>query len=270
MSQFNVSAVCARLKAEPTFATLFSILREYGDVPAARWLRGEREHSWTYAEMTRRADDYAACLTSLAPARGWMAIAVDTCVEWPALFWGIVRSGHNALLLDASAADPVIQGLLEEAGCRLIITRKPRGLSGEIRQIDFRTVADCPRTIGYEPVWGEYVAMCTSGTTGRSRIFAYNAAALCAQALDTDPIFQAHDRIFANENRRLLALLPFHHVLGFMTNVIWSNCVGMTNLYLADRTPNTILTTCRLLRPQLIIVVPLVGNSLVKALEKQL
>ena len=55
-----------------------------------------------------------------------------------------------------------------------------------------------------------------------------------------------------------------------MTNVIWSNCVGMTNLYLADRTPNTILTTCRLLRPQLIIVVPLVGNSLVKALEKQL
>ncbi len=270
MSNYDALGVSARLEADKTLDTLFSVLREYGDVPAACWLKGEQECSWTFAEMTRRADDYAACLFSLSPERGWLGIAVDTCVEWPALYWGAIRSGHNVLLLDASAPDPVLQSLLDESGCRMIITKKPRALSGDCRQIDFRTVAEAPRTIGYQPVWGEYTAICTSGTTGRSRIFAYSGEALCEQALNSTQIYKANHRIIDNENRRFLAFLPFHHVMGFMANVIWGGFMGMTNLFLADRTPNTILNVCRHFRPQLVVVVPLVGNSLVKALEKNL
>ena len=270
MSNYNPLAVSARLQADPSLPTLFEILRSYGDIPAARWLKAGQECSLTFAEMTRRADDYAACLYSLSPDQGWMALAVDTCVEWPGLFWGIIRSGHHVLLLDASASDSVLQGLLDEAGCRMIITKKPRALSGSCRQIDFRTVVEAPRTIGYTPVWGEYVAMCTSGTTGRSRVFAYSGNALCQQALNSTQIYQQNKRVIGDENRRFLAFLPFHHVLGFMANVIWGGAMGMTNLFLADRTPATIMETCRHFQPQLIVVVPLVGNSLVKALEKNL
>ena len=270
MSSYNPLAVSARLKADPSLPTLFEILRSYGDIPAARWLKGSQECSLTFAEMTRRADDYAACLRSLVPDQGWLALAVDTCVEWPGLFWGIIRSGHHVLLLDASASDAVLQGLLDEAGCRMIITKKPRALSGSCRQIDFRAVVEAPRTIGYNPVWGEYVAMCTSGTTGRSRVFAYSGSALCQQALNSAQIYQQNKRVIGDENRRFLAFLPFHHVLGFMANVIWGGAMGMTNLFLADRTPATIMETCRHFQPQLVVVVPLVGNSLVKALEKNL
>ena len=130
MSNYDPLAVSARLEADPSLPTLFEILRGYGDVPAAKWLKGQQECSLTFAEMTRRSDDYAACLCSLAPESGWMALAVDTCVEWPGIFWGMIRSGHNILLLDAAASDSVIQGLLDEAGCRMIITKKPRALSG--------------------------------------------------------------------------------------------------------------------------------------------
>ena len=61
MSNCDVLSVCARLEADKTLATLFEILREYGDAPAALWLKGEQELSSTYAELTRRAADYAAC-----------------------------------------------------------------------------------------------------------------------------------------------------------------------------------------------------------------
>ena len=270
MSTYDVPGVTAKLEADPTLATLFEILRGYGDIPAAKWLKGDQEQSWTYSEMTRRADDYAACLYSLAPGRGWIAISVDTCAEWPALFWGVLRSGHNALLLDASAPDQTIQGLLDEAGCRIIIDRKPRVLDPGCRQIDFKTVADAPRIIGYSPVWGEYAAMCTSGTTGKSRIFAYSGEALCQQAMNSSLIFSAQPRVIGNENRRFLAFLPFHHVLGFMANVIWGGCMGMTNLFLPDRTPGSIIKVCRLFQPHLIVTVPLLGNSLVRALERDL
>ena len=270
MDRYNVPANTARLAADKNPETLFSIIRDYGDSYAARWLEGEEERGMTFTEMTARADDYAACLYSLAPGKGWLAISVDTCVEWPALYWGAIRSGHNVLLLDASATDDMTRSLMDEACCRMIITKKPRKLPADYRQIDFRTVTEAPHTAGYTPVWGEYTAMCTSGTTGRSRIFAYSGEALCEQALNSELILNENHRLIANECRRFLAFLPFHHVLGFMANVIWGGFLGMTNLFLQDRTPNSILSVCRHFQPNLVVVVPLVGNNLVKGVKKNL
>ena len=272
MSNLDAQSVCARLEADKTLSTLFDILRDYGDAPAALWLKGEQELSRTYAEMTRRADDFAACIADQAVEDGWVGIAVDTCHDWPSLYWGVLRSGHNALLLDASAPDSVIQGLLDEANCRQIISRKPRALSGNVRQIDFKTIKDAPRTIGFNPVWGEYTAMCTSGTTGTSRIFAYNGQAICEQALNALTLYKANPRIIHPDNRgrKTLAFLPFHHVLGFMGNVILAHFMGTASIYLQDRTPNSIINTCHHFPPNLLIMVPLVGNSLVRSVEKGL
>ena len=270
MSNCDALSVSAKLEADKSFETLFEVMREYGDTPASVWLKGEQELMRTYAELTRRADDYAACISSLATEDGWIGIAVDTCREWPVLFWGVLRSGHNALLLDASASDSVIQGLLDEAACRQIISLKPRGLAGNIRQIDFKTIKESPRTIGFKPVWGKYVAMCTSGTTGTSRIFAYSAEAVCEQALNAYELFKVNPRIIhpVNTGRKTLAFLPFHHVLGFMGNMILSMFMGTANVFLQDRTPNSILNTCHHFPPNLLIMVPLVGNSLVRSVEK--
>lgn len=266
----DVLQVTARLEQDKRLPVLFDIIRDYGDTRCAVWLKGEEELSLSYAEMVRRADDYAAYLMENTPEGGWIGVAVDTCPNWPSLFWGVIRSGHNVLLLDASAADSMIQGLLEEAGCKVIISRKPRGLSGDIRQIDYRAVADAPRTIGFTPVWGDYVAMCTSGTTGTSRIFAYSGQAICEQALTSLYIFRNNPRVIHRENadRLVLAFLPFHHVLGFMANIVWVLFLGGTNIYLPDRTPNSIINVCRHFPPTLLIVVPLVGNNLVKSLNK--
>ena len=109
MSNMDILQVSARLEGDKSLAALFDILREYGDTPSAVWLKGDKELSLSFAEMTRRADDFAAYLSSCTPEGGWIAIAVDTCPNWPALFWGVIRSGHNALLLDASAADSRLQ-----------------------------------------------------------------------------------------------------------------------------------------------------------------
>ncbi|MER2183834.1 MAG: class I adenylate-forming enzyme family protein, partial [Clostridia bacterium] len=270
MSNSTILQVSARLDSDKQWSTLFDILHDYGEELTAVWLKGEKELSLSFAEMTRRADDYAAWLTENTPEGGWIAISVDTCPNWPTLFWGVIRSGHNALLLDASATDTMTQSLLEEAGCKVIISRKPRGLSGDIKQIDYKAVADAPRTIGFNPVWGEYVAMCTSGTTGRSRIFAYSGPAVCEQALAAVQIHSENKRIIRDDNRgrKALAFLPFHHVLGFMANVILVPFCGATNVYLPDRTPNSIMNVCRHFPPNLLIVVPLVGNNLVKSLNK--
>ena len=45
MSNLDALSVCKRLEADKTLATLFDILRDYGDAPAALWLKGEQELS---------------------------------------------------------------------------------------------------------------------------------------------------------------------------------------------------------------------------------
>ncbi len=270
MSSDNIAASVEKLRAAKTLESLFSVIRGHGEAEAARWLEGDTERSMTYAGLASRADQCAACLSVLVPREKWIALAVDTCPEWPILFWGILRSGHNALLLDTSASDSLLEGLLEEAGCNVLLSRTPRKLPASVRQMDPASALAEPSVFDYQPVWGEYVGMCTSGTTGRSRIFLYNGEALCGQALNSELVLKQNHRIIAEENRRFLAFLPFHHVMGFMANIIWGEFVGYCNLYLADRTPETLLKTCQRLQPQLLVVVPLLGNTLVKSLRRTL
>ena len=73
-----------------------------------------------------------------------------------------------------------------------------------------------------------------------------------------------------NTGRKTLAFLPFHHVLGFMGNMILAHFMGTASVYLQDRTPNSIINTCHHFPPNLLIMVPLVGNSLVRSVEKGL
>ena len=59
MSSMDAKAVTARLEADKSFATLFGILRDYGDLPASVWLEGEQEHSRTYTEVQVKQILYA-------------------------------------------------------------------------------------------------------------------------------------------------------------------------------------------------------------------
>ena len=90
MSNMDILQVSARLEADKRLSTLFDIMRDYGDTPAALWLKEDKEFSRSYKEITRRADDLAAYLTEHTPKGGWIAIAVDTCHYWPTLFWGVI------------------------------------------------------------------------------------------------------------------------------------------------------------------------------------
>ena len=56
MRNMDALSVSARLEANKTLEELFSILRDYGELPAALWLNGDQEMSRSYAEMARRAE----------------------------------------------------------------------------------------------------------------------------------------------------------------------------------------------------------------------
>ena len=121
----------------------------------------------------------------------------------------------------------------------------------------------------FKPVFADKVALCTSGTTATSRIFVYDGHAVSQQVLSSELLYKANRQVVNDGNRRSLAFLPFHHVFGFMVCMMWVSFLGYANVFLKDRSPQTIVDTATRFRINMLLAVPLLANNLAVALEKK-
>lgn len=270
--QMNIAQRSAALEKAPTFAGLFKLTLSNGPRPAACYVEDGREITITYAQYGAMARSYGAYLqrTLGIPEPGvFAAIALDTCPQWFPAFWGLLMAGYNVLLVDFSLADDRLAYLLAQAGATAVITAKERGLPGRCRQVLIQDLCGAPQA-DCIPAFGQQVALCTSGTTATSRVFTYDARAVCAQVLNSRLLYERNRRMISDDCRRALAFLPFHHVFGFMVCLLWIGFIGYTNVFLPDRSPKTIMETCRRFKVQLLVTVPLLANNLSAGVEKKL
>ena len=263
----------SRLREDKTLKNLFDITVSRPSSVAAMWLEGDTEMSSTFGDNRQFALDCAAYLRERLGAENigrFVAIQVDTRREWFGVFWGLVAAGYNALLLDANLNDEMTSYMLGESGAVGVIGAKARQLDKKYVQVLSDDLFNCPTAPdSFVPQFADKIALCTSGTTATSRIFVYDQSAICEQVLNADLLHGLNPRIVDTTPRRALAFLPFHHVFGFMVNLLWMGFVGYTTVYLANRTPETILSTCRRFKVEFLVAVPLLVNSLSVGLQKK-
>lgn len=94
---------CALLRKNLCFENFFETLCVDRDQTAAIWLENDREQSYNYEEFHARALQTAARIDDARLGRrdGWVGLCLETCVDWPILFWGLLAAGQKA-----SAAGP--------------------------------------------------------------------------------------------------------------------------------------------------------------------
>jgi 8-amino-7-oxononanoate synthase/acyl carrier protein len=217
--------------------------------------------------------DYAAYLSTHVKAEpdSYVAIAMDTCKEWFPTFWGIIQAGYNALLVDVNLPDDLFLYLIKQAGVKAVVSTASRPLPKSIHFIAAADLFQAPEAQDFEPKeWGDHAALCTSGTTGTSRIFEYSGAAIVEQVLSSELMYHNLPRAAANKNLRSFAFLPYHHVFGFIANLMWSSFLGYSNVYPLNRTPQVLLDSAQKFQPHLLITVPLVANNFCTGLRKKL
>ncbi|MBQ9399722.1 MAG: aminotransferase class I/II-fold pyridoxal phosphate-dependent enzyme [Bacteroidales bacterium] len=266
---YDVLRDCALLEKKLTFANLFDLICAHGDAKAAMWMDGSEIKTITYNRMRQLTDNYAAVLAKKFPDGRRVCISLDTCKEWFPLFWGLVRSGHDVLTVDASFPDDKVVKLMQHCRCTDIVCAKERNLPAGYTQMLMSEFEDIPEVTGYKPVWGHNLALCTSGTTSESRVFVYDEDSICHLTLFSSRVHKENPMIIDNMPFRSLAFLPFHHILGFSAVFIWCHFVGYTLVYLKDRSPITITRTAKKLHVNLIIAVPLLANSISKTVKSK-
>ena len=266
---YDIVRDCALLEKEKTFRNLYDLICAHGDVKAAVWLEGDEEKSLTFNQLKQQADNWSVALSKVFGTEGRVCISLDSCKEWFPLFWGLIRSGHDILALDASMPDDKVEKLMTECNCKAIVSGRRHRLSPDIRQALISDFIDSPEVGSYTPVWGHDVALCTSGTISDSRIFVYDEETICYLALFTRKIHNENRLLIDDRCFRTLAFLPFHHVFGF-TIFIWSHFLGYTFVYLKDRSPLTVKNTVQKCRANQIIAVPILANSICRSVMNRL
>ena len=156
--------------------------------------------------------------------------------RWGIIFWALLMCGHSPLLLDARLATENANNLLSQAKAQAIIAND----EAEFVVSKYRVNEIMNEEADYEfrPDWANHVIFCSSGTTGAAKMMVYTGANLCAQILASLDMPKETTTLMHPGKIRILAMLPFHHIFGFVAVFLWYSFYGCCLVY-----PSSIATS---------------------------
>jgi len=260
------------LKEERSFKNLYSIICSHGDAAAAEYQEDGEIRKLTYADYERisvAAADKLSRLLDGIEKNTFVALRLPNSPLWPAAFWAIIMAGYRPLLVDANADDAAVMHILRQAGSRTIVTDSAVNVGGvKVIKADSFLSLDA-QTTSYIPVFGDAIALCTSGTTATPKVYVYKEDAICEQVLLADYIYKNNQDIIHNGPIKQLAFLPFHHIFGLIAVYMWYTFFGKTIVYIKNRTADVILSACKEHKVTHIYAVPLLWNNVAKGILRK-
>ena len=252
---------------------MFHHTEAFGDAVAAELLEDDgsvaRRTYREYAEMTYRAAGSLQAVLSVSESE-IVPLVYETCMDWPVLFWAVLMSGATPLLVNPQADDAVIGGLIRDAGARAYIAAEPL-VGSDAKWVDAASLLSGTKP-GRE-VWGKYIGLCTSGTTGDSRIFLYDFDTVFCQLKGLQETIDGDYRQFSTEVgnpvAKILAFLPFHHVFGLLSTFFFRVIFGHVIVFLKNKSYDEIFRSCRTLGVNYVYAVPMLFNGFAAIAEKQ-
>ena len=247
--------------------------RFFGKRTFAERLTAEGVRRTSFVEMDRIARRYAAYAEAHFEGK-YVGLYAKNSERWICAFWGLLMAGYVPVLLNTSiAADAVLQ-VVADFGLTWVVADKAYplwdGREGMTAvTFDEMDRADCD---SLEERWSDSFAVSTSGTEGSPKSYLFNGEAMCRQilisqeVLSTAPAFSCYGRKNAI---KVLAFLPFYHIFGLVTLVLWFSFFGRTLVFPMDDTPREMQRACRVAKVTHFFAVPLVWNTIVNKLRAE-
>ncbi len=262
----------AALREEPSIKNLFSLICANGDAVAAEYNDGSGIKKLTFSDYERIITAGAKALSKRLEGldkNAFVALRYANNPLWPAAFWSVILAGYRPLLLDAGGDDAQLMHVLRQAGSRTIVTDTPVDVGGiKVIHPDEFLSLDAKSEM-YMPVYGDGIALCTSGTTATPKVYVYNEKAICEQVLLADYVYKNNKEIIHNGPIRQLAFLPFHHIFGLIAVYMWYTFFGKTIVYIRSKTADVIMSACKEHKVTHIYAVPLLWNNVAKGIVRK-
>ena len=264
-----------------SFKDLFGVISEkFHDEIFAEYIKDGRIISVTYDQMAAKVRRTAGAIyekfgNAAADAdadktggqnSGIIGIYMENSVEWVVLFWGCLKAGFKPLLLNTRQDTDITREIIDELEPAAVFSDNDR-IEGCITYNDFMTdISDAE-----VDRWVNNILLVTSGSTKKPKIVVHNGKSICSQIQLTADILKKNITLRHNRKLeiRILAFLPFYHIFGLVTTMMWFTVFGRTLIFLQDYAPNTIQYTCQRMEVTHFFAVPLVWDTLVKKFMRE-
>lgn len=243
--------------------------------------RAVQVESKTYTDLKNDSERFSAVLESLGQAKGHIAIIGTTSYEWVVSYMGIVNSGSVAVPLDAQLPSADLCDLLNRAEVTTLVFDETKAdvaadalkecpelkyaiaMSGESKVADalsfWKLIGEQQPGYGFEPQPEDLATiMFTSGTTGKSKGVMLTHRNLAENATCLDMKIEPGTVI--------MSVLPIHHAYCLSMDILKGLSLG--SVICINDSLMRVAKNIKLFEPNMILMVPLMIETLAKKLEE--
>ena len=183
--------------------------------------------------------------------------------SWGEMFWAILMSGYVPVLIDAKTPRDNVENLAKQAKAVALISDDNHEYS--LNKIRVDNILQCSNKGKVDTKWANEVIFSSSGTTGDAKLMVFNGENFVYQiCCSLDMSKESVDIMYPNKygKVKILAMIPFHHIFGFVAVFLWYTYYGKTLVFPKSNTPTDILAICQKVGITHVYSVPLFWDSL--------
>lgn len=220
---------------------------------------------YKYQKMDQNVKCFASYLRNKIKAddNSRIILKVTNSPAWGEIFWAVLMSGFVPVLIDAKTPRDNVENLAKQANAIALISDDNHEYS--LNKIRVDNILQSPNDKQVINKWANEVIFSSSGTTGDAKLMVFNGENFVYQiCCSLDMGKESVDIMYPNKygKVKILAMIPFHHIFGFVAVFLWYTFYGKTLVFPKSNTPSDILGICQKVGITHVYSVPLFWDSL--------
>ena len=190
--------------------------------------------------------------------------------HWGEVFWAILMAGYKPLLVDAKTSLEGTNNLIKQSKAVAIITDDM--FHYDILKLSLDDFMSEKHHFSFAPTWENEVIFCSSGTTGDVKLMVFNGENIVNQiCCSLDMPKETKSIMYPKKygKVKILAMIPFHHIFGFVAVFLWYTFYGKTLVFPSSNAPSEIQNICQKANVSHVYSVPLFWDALAQKIERK-
>ena len=231
-----------------------------------------RIKKYKYSKMDENVKKYALYLSNKIKKEGTnrVVLKVANCPSWGEIFWALLMAGFVPVLVDAKLPRENVINLANQAKAIAIISDDNHEYT--INKVRLDNILQNAKEEMSNPSWADEVIFSSSGTTGDAKLMVFNGEnfvnQICCSLKMTE---ESLDIMYPKKvgQIKILAMIPFHHIFGFVAVFLWYTFYGTTLVFPKSNTPSDLLSICQKTGITHVYSVPLFWDSLALSIKRK-
>ena len=227
---------------------------------------------YKYQKMDQNVKRFAVYIAHKVKAEpnSRIVLKMANSPAWGEVFWAILMSGFVPMLIDAKLPRENAENLIRQANAAAIISDDNHEYS--VTKIRTDNILQSENNGVVNTKWANEVIFSSSGTTGDAKLMIFNGENLvhqicCSLDMGKESVDIMYDKKCGKV--KILAMIPFHHIFGFVAVFLWYTFYGKTLVFPKSNTPSDLLGVCQKVGITHVYSVPLFWDSLALTVKRK-